>query len=121
MKQIMTDRTQTRWRRNSAALGLSWRERVDAGKPIDVPCLDLGDAAQFVVMPAETFVGYQLAAQKMRPDRFVMISGFGDGAPGYLPTDACWNEGWDDPYCWVAPNTGTLMLDALQAALSPDR
>jgi hypothetical protein len=121
MREIMADRTQTRWRRNSAALGLSWRERVDANKPIDVPCLDLGDVAQFVVMPAETFVGYQLAAQKMRPDRFVMVAGFGDGAPGYIPIEQSWKEGWNDPYCWVGPDSPRAMLDALSAALDAKR
>jgi hypothetical protein len=54
----------------------------------------------------------------MRPDGFVMVAGFGDGAPGYLPTDACWREGYDDPYCWVAPMCGQKMLDAMSAALA---
>ncbi len=35
-----------------------------------------------MVMPAETFVGYQLKAQQLRPVSFVMVAGFGDGAPG---------------------------------------
>lgn len=117
MNEIRADAKESRWRRNSAALGLSWRERVDAGKAIDVPCVDLGDVAQFVVMPAETFVGYQLAAQKTRPDRFVMIAGFGDGAPGYIPIKQSWKEGWNDPYCWVGPDSPRIMLDTLRASL----
>jgi hypothetical protein len=116
MMQIVADPASGRWQRNSAAFGLSWRRRCDAGQPIDVPCLDLGPA-QFVVMPAETFVGYQLAAQKLRPDSFVMVAGFGDGAPGYIPTDACWADGYDDLYCWVEPMTGKVMTDAMAAAL----
>lgn len=122
MVQILTDPASGRWQRNSAAFGLSWRKRTDAGRPIDVPCLDLGPGgAQFMVMPAETFVGYQLAAQKLRPDSFVMVAGFGDGAPGYIPTDACWTDGYDDPYCWVAPMTGKVMTDAMAAALGVGR
>jgi hypothetical protein len=118
MRRILADPNESRWRRNSAAMGLSWRERVDAGHPIDVPCLDLGPGvAQFLVMPAETFVGYQLIAQRLRPESFVMVAGFGDGAPGYIPTDACWKDGYNDEYCWVAPMTEKLMTEAMSQAL----
>jgi hypothetical protein len=46
-----------------------------------------------------------------------MIAGFGDGAPGYLPTDECWRDGYADDYCWVQPLTGKPMLEALAEAL----
>lgn len=119
MREIIADTKLKRWLRNSAAFGLSWRERLEAGRPIDVPCADFGPgAAQFVVMPAETFVAYQLAAQKMRPDGFVVVAGFGDGAPGYIPTDACVHDGWDDAYSWVEPPVDKTMIDALRAALN---
>lgn len=122
MREIVADAKHTRWQRNSAAFGLSWRERVEAGRAIDVPCVDLGPgAAQFVVMPAETFVGYQLAAQRMRPNGFVVVAGFGDGALGYIPTDACVHDGWDDAYSWVAPPVERAMTDALRAALTGER
>jgi hypothetical protein len=73
-------------------------------------------ATQFAILPAESFVGYQLAAQRLRPETFVMIAGFGDGAPGYLPTDPCWRDGYADNYCWVPPMTGQLILEALAEA-----
>jgi hypothetical protein len=118
MRRILADPKATRWRRNMAAMGLSWRERLIADRPIDIPCLDLGGAAQFMVMPAETFVGYQLAAQKLRPDRFVMTAGFGDGAPGYVPMDAAWREGYDDGYSWIGPASEKPILDAMRRALN---
>jgi len=117
MKRILADPRETRWRRISAALGLSWRRRVEAGQPVDVPCLDLGGRAQFLIMPAESFVGYQLAAQRLRPDSFVVVAGFGDGAGGYIPTDQCWKDGYDDSYCWVPRMTEKLMTDAMARAL----
>jgi len=91
---------------------------VDAGRPIDVPCLDLDNGAtQFAILPAESFVGYQLAAQRLRADSFVMVAGFGDGAPGYIPTDQCWRDGYADDYCWVPAMTGESILEALARAL----
>jgi hypothetical protein len=115
MQATLANTNATRWQRIEAALGLSWRQRVDQGRGIDVPCLDLGNgAALFTILPAECFVGYQLAAQRLRPDSFVMVAGFGDGAPGYVPTDQCWREGYEDDYCWVPPMTETTILRAVQ-------
>lgn len=119
MRAILADSKETRWRRISAALGLSWRERVAAGRPIEVPCLDFNNGqAFFGVLPAESFVGYQLMAQALRPGSFVVMAGFGDGAPGYIPTDECWKEGYRDDYCWVAPMTDELFRDVLSQVLA---
>ncbi|NOX54330.1 MAG: hypothetical protein GXP27_07780 [Planctomycetes bacterium] len=104
--------------RCQAALGLSWQKRCDAGQPIDLPVLDLG-AAQFLVLPAESFVAYQLAAQQTRPDSFVMVAGFGECAPGYIPTEKTRAEGFvkEHGYCWVAAGSEQVILAALRRAL----
>jgi hypothetical protein len=82
------------------------------------PCLDFNDGqALFAILAAETFVGYQLAAQRLRPESFVMVAGFGDGAPGYIPTDQCWRDGYADDYCWVKPMTEKLILESLAEAM----
>ncbi len=118
MEKTLADPQATRWQRISGALGLSWRQRVDGGQPVDVPCLDLASgAAQFTILPAESFVGYQLGVQRLRPDSFVMVAGFGDGAAGYVPTDHCWRDGYNDHYCWVPPMTEHLILHAAAQAL----
>lgn len=118
MRETLANTNATRWQRISAALGLSWRARVNRDEPIDVPCLDLGGGkALFAILPAESFVGYQLAAQRLRPESFVMIAGFGDGAPGYIPTDNCWRDGYADDYCWVQPMTEKPILEALAEAM----
>jgi hypothetical protein len=119
MKKTLADTDATRWERIRAALGLSWRQRVDSGQPVDVPSLDFGGGvAQFLIMPAESFVGYQLVAQRLRPDSFVMVAGFGDGAAGYVPTDQCWKDGYQDKYCWVPPMTEKLMTRSMAEALN---
>jgi hypothetical protein len=118
MRSTLANTNTTRWQRISAALGLSWRARVDRGQPIDLPCLDLGGGkVLFAILPAESFVGYQLAAQRLRPDSFVMVAGFGDGAPGYIPTDPCWRDGYTDDYCWVQPMTENAIMAALAKAM----
>src|SRR5947209_4063459 len=101
-----------------AALGLSWRKRADAGHKIDVPVLDFG-VAQLVLLPAEAYVEYQLLAQQLRPDSFVVVLGYGECAPGYIPTEKAFEEGDTNlrDWCWVAPGAERAMTAALEAAL----
>jgi hypothetical protein len=102
-----------------AAMGLSWRKRADAGHRIQLPLLDLG-SAQLLVLPGEAYVEYQLAAQRMRPDSFVLVAGYGEGATGYIPTEKHFEE--IDPnlgdWCWVAPGCEARLLEATRQALN---
>lgn len=103
--------------RAEAALGLSWLRRCDEGGAIDVPAVDFG-GAHLLLVPAETFVQYQLWAQELRPDSFVVTAGFGDCAPGYIPTAQAASEGYDDRYSWIAfPDCEATMLNALRQVL----
>jgi hypothetical protein len=102
-----------------AAMALSWRKRADAGHRIDLPLLDLG-AAQVLVLPGESYVEFQLAAQRLRPDSFVLVAGYGEGATGYIPTEKHFEE--KDPnlgdWCWVAPGSEQRLLAAIRRALN---
>src|SRR5262245_54317422 len=69
-----------------AGLGLSWRKRVEAGRPIDVPVIDCGPV-QFLLLPAEAYVEYQLFAHTVRPHVFTLVAGYGECAPGYIPIE----------------------------------
>ena len=77
-----------------AATGLSWWKRHDEGKRLDIPVVDFG-SARLLLLPGETFVQYQLWAQQMRPDLFVLAVGYGDCAPGYIPTRQAGADGFD--------------------------
>ncbi|MBI3848876.1 MAG: twin-arginine translocation signal domain-containing protein [Verrucomicrobia bacterium] len=101
-----------------AALGLSWRKRADAGHKIDVPVIDLG-RAELVLLPAESYVEFQLLAQRLRPDSFVCVAGYGECAPGYIPIERAWAENDTNlgDWCWVAPGAERAMTMALETAL----
>jgi hypothetical protein len=105
-----------------AALGLSWRARADAGHTIDVPVLDLG-GAQLLLLPGESYVEYQLLAQRVRPDSFVVTMGYGEAGTGYVPTDRHFEEGDSNlnDWCWVAPGSEARMERAIEAALREPR
>ncbi len=67
-----------------AAMGLSWRHRVAEGHTIEIPCLDFG-AAQLLLLPGESYVEFQLAAQRMMPDSFVLVAGIWRGGDRLHP------------------------------------
>jgi hypothetical protein len=102
-----------------AALGLSWRLRADAGATINVPALHLGPAI-LVLMPAEAYVEYQLLAQKTRPDAFVVVIGYGECAPGYIPTEQHIreNDGNLSDWNWVAPGAEPRIAEALKRVMA---
>jgi len=65
------------------AKDLVWLRRCQSGDTIDLTCLTLGQA-RVISLPGEAGIGYQLAAQKIRPDLFVAVAAYGDYAPGYI-------------------------------------
>jgi len=103
-----------------AALGLSWRKRTDAGAQLDVPVLDFGPS-QLILLPAESYVEYQLFAQRARPESDVVVMGYGECAPGYIPTEQAFreNDGNLHDWCWVAPGCEAAMQAAITRALNP--
>ena len=101
-----------------AALGLSWAERVERQQSIDVPAIDLGGAV-LVLLPGEMYVEYQLLAQRLRPDQFVVVLGYGECGPGYVPIERAWEEGDENlgDWCWVARGSEVAVVHALQKVL----
>lgn len=102
-----------------AALGLSWRKRVQAGQPIDVPALDFGGAV-LLQLPAESYVEFQQMAQNARPDDFVFVGGYGECGPGYIPIERAWkeNDGNLSDWSWIDPGSEKKMREAIEKALS---
>ncbi|MBT6723708.1 MAG: hypothetical protein HOB20_10800 [Planctomycetaceae bacterium] len=99
-----------------AAMGLASRNRVEANKPLDFPCVDLGNA-QIVLFPGETFIGYQLIAQEYAGDNFVMCIAYGDAWTGYLPTDATFEENFSDSWLWVGKGSERQIREAMKKVI----
>jgi hypothetical protein len=101
-----------------AAMGLAWRNRLEAGHQVQVPCLDFGRAA-FVVLPGESYIEYQLLAQRMRSDDFIVVAGYGEAGTGYIPTEN--HIALGDPnlgdWWWVAPGAEPKMSLAIRQTL----
>ena len=117
LTEVLHDRRASVRNRVLAAMGLASRRRVQTGQPIDFACLDFG-AAQIVLFPGETFVGYQLAAQQLRPDSFVVCVGYGECWPGYIPTTQGFADHFDDVWHWVAPGSDRVLEEGMKRVLN---
>ncbi|HWG45913.1 MAG TPA: hypothetical protein VN688_24340 [Gemmataceae bacterium] len=105
-RKVLEDAKAIKARRGNAAFQLAWLARQD--RPIDLTCLDLGKAL-VLHLPGEPFIEYQLKAQQMRKDVFVCVAGYGDGGPGYIPTDHAYLEGGYEPSVALARPSEALL------------
>ena len=119
LQRVLADSSRSKQERIEAALGLSYQARCAAGQAIDLPVIDFGPAV-FMVLPAELFVGYQLDIQQLQPTKTILTAGYGECAPGYIPTDSARLEGFvlEHRYCWVQENVEQSILQAAAAALA---
>ncbi len=105
--------------RAEPAMGLAWYERVKAGHQIELPRIDFG-VAQLLLLPAESYVEYQLYAQQQRPDSFVMVMGYGECGPGYIPVERAWKERDTNlhDWTWVGPGSQPIMEKAIREVMA---
>lgn len=114
-RKVLADDTSPPARRGHAAFKLAYRTRAE--RPIDVGCLDLG-AAQLLHLPAESFIEYQLHAQKRRHDGFVCTAAYGDDGPFYLPPAVAYPQGgYEVSVAFTAPSGEELLLAAIDRLL----
>lgn len=106
-------------KRSSAAGELVWLRRSKQGDTIDVSCLRLG-RARVLHLPGELFVEYQLAAQKQRPDLFVVMAAYGDYGTAYIGTKIAYSQGGYETrpgVTHVAPVAEDVLTDAVTRLL----
>ena len=99
-----------------AAMSLSSLDRVERGQAIDVPCVDFG-AARILLLPGETFVGYQLLAQQLSGDVMTLCIGYGECWPGYIPTQSAFDEKFNHDWRWVSTAAAGPMEKVLREVL----
>lgn len=116
LARTVSDRKAAKRNRILAAMGLASRQHVATGEKIDFPCVDFGNA-QIVLFPGESFVGYQLLAQKQRPKSFVVSLGYGECWPGYIPTTQGFRDKFRDVWLWVGPGTDRALQRGLDRVL----
>ena len=109
----------TPFSRAEAAMGLAWYERVKRGHRVEVPAIEFDRTHVLMLLPAEAYVEFQIFAQELRPDAFVMTMGYGECGPGYIPIDRAFreNDGNLNDWAWTPPGSEAVMKDAIRAVL----
>ncbi|HRF01429.1 MAG TPA: DUF1553 domain-containing protein [Pirellulaceae bacterium] len=118
-------------RRILAAMGLASLRRVERNEPIAMIGIDLATrderskseigesesgveriAATLLLFPGESFVGHQLAAKRLAPDRLIAAVGYGESRTGYVPTEAAFADGFDEGWTWTGPGSEAVLRRA---------
>jgi hypothetical protein len=105
-RRLLEDPKAAPAKRGNASFQLAWLKRLD--RPIPLTCLDFGKVL-VLHLPGEPFIEYQLEAQRLRPDAFVCVAGYGDGGPGYIPTAPAYLEGGYEPTVALAAPSEDLL------------
>jgi hypothetical protein len=104
--------------RHRAAMAWSWLSRVRANQPVRLSRVDL-PAVRLLFLPGETFVEYQLEAQKIDPNVPLFTVAYGDGGPWYIPLDRSFDEGGYEPsVSWVSRKSEQPYREAIRKLLS---
>ena len=99
---------------------LAWLRLVEAGRKIDLSCLQIGPA-RVLHMPGELFLEYQLAAQRMRPDAFVCMAAYGDLGTSYICTREAYRQGGYEPGpSRVSPEAEDVLMSAIAELLKDE-
>jgi len=117
-RRILHDPKANEAQTRKAAISLAWIERARSGRPVELSCLSIGQV-QMLHLPGEPFVQFQLAAQKMRPDSFVCVAGYGDCGMGYIGGDRIFTDrgGYEQTYSFAGP-CEKLFLSSIKKVLT---
>ena len=114
IEKVLLDETAKPLERIRAAKDIAYAKRVMAKQTIELSCLRFGQAV-ILNLPGEIFIEYQLAAQKIRPDRFVCTAGYGDYGAGYIGTAIAYGQGGYETsnVSRTAPEAEAVLLEAI--------
>ena len=81
--------------------------------------LEIG-RVRIVHLPGEPMVEFQRHAQRLLPEHFVAVAGYGDGGPGYLCTEESFAHGGYEPTATMAaPRGESVLKTAIGELLAP--
>ncbi len=98
-------------------ISLSFVERYEQGKKIDITCLKIGEAS-ILGLPGEPFVEFQLFAKALNPGSFVAVAAYAQAA-GYIPhaEEVYHQGGYEAGVAGVAPEAADILRDAITKLL----
>jgi hypothetical protein len=120
-RKIVQDETAHPSARIKAAMMLAFLERVRAGHSLDLSCLTIGPV-KILNLPGETFVEYQLFAQRAAPaETFVAVAAYGDCGMWYVCDNQAYTDrgGYEQTWSFVEPSE-EILKKAIEKLLKQD-
>lgn len=116
-RELLANRQAAAAARASAAGRLAFAARQN--QPIELMLLGIG-SAYVVHLPGEPMVEFQLYAQRLMPEGFVAVAGYGDDGTGYVCTAEAHRQGGYEPGASrIAPEGEGVLKAALARLLAP--
>lgn len=114
IQQQIADNSARVVQRNRPAFTLAWLLRHQRKEPITLSALQVNNVS-LLHLPGEPFVEYQLRTQILHPDKFVAISGYGDGGLWYIPTAEAYTQGgYEVSVAFSDPGVDLLLMEGIQ-------
>ena len=112
-RKILADGKAPAFAAFNAAWVLAQVARAKADRPFQLSCLAIG-SCRILHLPGEPFVEYQLYAQRLRPELFIAVAGYGDCGTGYICTDRAYSDkgGYEQTESFIGPSE-KLLKEAL--------
>ena len=118
LRRQIADRSRRVVGRNRPSFTLAYLERLARKEPILLSSLRIGSAT-LLHLPAESFVEYQLRAQKMAEEDFIATAAYGDGGPWYIPTREAYPQGgYEVSVAFSDPSIDEKMTRGIEKLLS---
>ncbi len=114
LENVLYDAAAPKVDRLQAARSLAFLQRFDEGHEITLARLRIGQV-DLLHVPGELFVEYQLAAQRLAPQRFVCTAAYGDYGPGYIGLSESYAQGGyeTDIGSRVSPRAESVLMRAI--------
>lgn len=117
-RAIATDPKRTPTQRNHAAMAAAWLLQLEKKEPILISRLDL-PGATLLHLPGETFVEYQLEAQRICTRGMLCTAAYGDDGPWYIPLERSFEEGGYEPTeAFASKHTEPMLRKAIADLLA---
>ena len=98
------------------AMRLAFAKRIK--EPIELTSMAVG-SVRIVHLPGEPMVEFQLYAQRLCPEKFVAVAGYGDCGPAYICTERAFEEGGYEPTSSnVVAASESVLKDAIRRLLA---
>ena len=99
----------------SGAMALAFVGRIQ--RPLELSSLEIGKV-HILHLPGEPMLEFQMFAQRLKPQHFVAVAGYGDCGTGYICLDQAYGEGGYEPSAAnVGPGSEALLKKAIRQLL----